>query len=114
MKKLTLLLLAFLITTASTSLADTRWKPAKIDVSSETNVSSKLLGEKDTMRYTIETEDMVYFVEYSFKPGHSDSHPPNISETQATKIAVSGHHVYVLDVTGKEVKMHITKKFAKK
>jgi len=115
MKKLILPLLAFLIATASTSLANNRnWKPAKIDVSSETSVSSKLLGEKNTMRYTIETEDMIYFVEYVFKPGHADSHPPNLTETEITKIAVEGRHVYVLDVAGKEIKMHITKKLAKK
>src|SRR5580693_8875655 len=81
MKKLTLLPLALLI--ATTALANSRnWKPAKIDVSSETSVSSKLLGEKNTMRYTIETEDMIYFVEYIFKTGHADSHPPNLTETE--------------------------------
>jgi hypothetical protein len=113
MKKLTLLSLALLLTT--TTFASTRnWKQAKIDVSSETSVSSKLLGEKNTMHYTIETEEMIYFVEYVFKPGHADSHPPNLTETEITKIAVEGHHVYVLDVAGKEIKMHIIKKVAKK
>jgi hypothetical protein len=112
MKKLILLLALVIATT--TSLANTRnWKPAKIDVSSETSVSSKLLGEKNTMRYTIETENMIYFVEYVFKPGHADSHPPSLTETEVTQIAVEGHHVYVRDVTGKEIKMHVTKKLAK-
>jgi hypothetical protein len=112
MKKLTLLISVLL---ATTSLARTRnWKDAKIDVSSETDVSSKLFGEKNTMHYTIETEDMVYFVEYIFKPSQrSDGHPPNISVNAITKIAIEGHHAYVQDVAGKELKMHITKKLNK-
>jgi hypothetical protein len=108
-------LLIFVLLFATTSLARTRnWKEAKIEVSSETDVSSKLFGEKNTMHYTIETEDMIYFVEYTFKPSqHSDGHPPNISVNAVTKIAVEGHHAYVQDVAGKELKMHITKKLGK-
>ena len=113
MKKLTLLMFVLLIATASP--AKTRnWKDAKIEVSSETDVSSKLFGEKNTMHYTIETEDMVYFVEYTFKPSqHSDGHPPNISVNAITKIAIEGHHAYVQDVAGKELKMRIIKKLNK-
>jgi|SRR5580658_2120672 hypothetical protein len=112
MKKLTLLMSVLL---ATTSLAATRnWKDAKVEVSSETDVSSKLLGDKNTMHYTIETEDMIYFVDYTFKPSqHSDGHAPNISVNALTKIAIAGHHAYVQDVTGKELKMHITKKLKK-
>ncbi len=113
MKNLRLLLLTLLV--ATSSLAKNRdWKTAKIEVASETDVSWKLFGEKTTMHYTIETEDMIYFVDYTFKPGqHSDSHPPNISVNGLTKIAVEGHHAYVLDVAGKEVKLHIARKTKK-
>jgi len=113
MKKLRLLTLTLLV--ASSSLAKTRhWKPAEIEATSETNVSWKLWGEKTTIHYTIETEDMIYFAEYAFKPGqHSDSRPPQIEINVQTKIAIEGRHIYVLDVTGKEVKLHIVKKTAK-
>src|SRR5580658_5874010 len=112
MKKLTLLMSVLL---ATTSLAATRnWKDAKVEVSSETDVSSKLLGDKNTMHYTIETEDMIYFVDYTFNPDrHTDSHGPAVAVNELTQIAVEGRHAYVLDVTGKEVKMHISKKVKK-
>ncbi|MGC1484288.1 MAG: hypothetical protein WA789_10880 [Candidatus Acidiferrum sp.] len=113
MKKLRLLMFTLLV--ATSSLAKTRhWKTAEIEATSETNVSWKVWGEKTTMHYTIETEDMIYFAEYSFKPGqHRDSHPPQIAINVQTKIAFEGRHAYVLDVTGKEVKLHIVKKTAK-
>jgi hypothetical protein len=113
MKKLWLLMLTLLL--ATTSLAKTRdWKTAKIEATSETNVSWKLWGEKTTMHYTIETEDMIYFADYTFKPGqHSDSHPPNISVNALTKIAIEGRNAYVLDVAGKEMKLHIVRKTKK-
>lgn len=113
MKKLRLLILTLLL--ATTSQANTReWKTAKIEATSETNVSWKLWGEKTTMHYTIETEDMIYFADYTFKPGqHSDSNPPNISVNALTKIAIEGRHAYVLDVAGKEMKLHIVRKTKK-
>jgi hypothetical protein len=113
MKKLRLLMLTLLF--ATTSVAKTRdWKIGKIDVTSETNVSSKLLGEKSTMHYTIETDDMICFAEYTYKPSqHSDNHAPRIALNEQTKIAIEGRHAYVLDVTGKEVKLHIVKKTKK-
>jgi ABC-type uncharacterized transport system YnjBCD substrate-binding protein len=113
MKKLCLLMMTLLVATAS--LAKTRdWKTAKIEATSETDVSWKLWGEKSTMHYTIETEDMIYFADYTFKPGqHSDSHPPNIAVNALTKIAIEGRHAYVLDVAGKEVKLHIVRKTKK-
>jgi hypothetical protein len=113
MKKLRLLLLTVLV--ATTSLAKTReWKTAKIEATSETDVSWKVWGEKTTMHYTIETDDMIFFADYSYKPGqHSDSHAPDISVNALTKIAIEGKHAYVLDVTGKEVKLHIVRKSKK-
>lgn len=113
MKKLRLLMLTLLV--ATTSLAKTReWKTAKIEATSETNVSWKMWGEKTTMHYTIETDDTIFFADYTYKPGqHSDSHPPNIAVNALTKIAINGKHAYVLDVTGKEVKLHIVRKTKK-
>jgi hypothetical protein len=114
MKKLTLLIMLTLLV-AATSLASAReWKPGKIDLTSETKVSSKLGGEKSTLHYTIETENMIYFAEYTYKPGHhGDSEPPHILLVEPTKIAIEGKTAYVLDVTGKEVKLHIVKKTKK-
>src|SRR5271169_4262553 len=73
MKKLMLLMLTTLI--ATVSLAKTReWKIATIAITSETDVSWPLWGEKNTIHYTIETNDMIYFVDYTYKPGqHSNS-----------------------------------------
>ena len=109
MKKLSLLM-ALLATSASLAGART-WKEAKIETTSETDVSWKVWGQKNTLHYTIETEDMVYFADFTYKPGtHGDNHGPNIAVNVLTKIAIEGRHAYILDVTGKEVKMHITKK----
>jgi hypothetical protein len=114
MKKRSLLTLIFLLVTATSPANNRHWKPAKVEVTSETDVSSKLLGDKNTLHYTIETEDMIYFVEYSFKPDqHNQGHAPAVGGTEFTNIAIEGHHVYVLDATGKEVKMHISKKIKK-
>lgn len=113
MKKFRLLMLTLLV--ATTSLAEAReWKTAKIEATSETNVSWKVWGEKTTMHYTIETEDMIFFADYTYRPGqHRDSRAPNIAVNALTKIAIQGKHAYVLDVTGKEVKLHIVRKTKK-
>ena len=116
MRKLRLLrLLMLTVLVATASMAKTRdWKTAKIEATSETDVSWKLWGEKNTLHYTIETDDMIYFADYTFKPGqHGDSHPPNIAVNAVTKIAIAGRHAYVLDVAGKEVKLHIVRKTRK-
>jgi hypothetical protein len=114
MKKFGLLMLLVLV--AAASLAKTReWKTAKILDTSETDVSGKMWGEKNTLHYTIETDDTIFFVDYSYKPGqHSDSHAPNIAVNELTKIAIEGRHAYILDVTGREVKLHIVRKTAKR
>jgi hypothetical protein len=113
MRKLSLLVLTLLV--AAVSLAKTRdWKTAKIEATSETDVSSKLMGEKNTMHYTIETETMVYFADYSYIPGsNSDGHTRGIPVNAITKIAIEGKHAYILDVNGKEVKLHIVRKVKK-
>ena len=113
MKKFSLLMLALLLATAC--LAKTRnWKQAKIEATSETDVSQKLLGNRNTMHYTIETEDMVYFADYTFTPRpNTQSHARDIPVNEITKIAIEGHHAYVLDVNGKEIKLHIVRKVKK-
>lgn len=103
-----LLSLSLLLATAS--LANTRnWKEARVIDSSETDVSGELHGSKHTMHYTIETEDRLYFLDYTYKP-NQHSTPPTIAVNVMTKIAIEGHHAYVLDSTGKEVKFQIVKK----
>ena len=110
MKKLGLLMVAMML--ANVPLAGARnWKDGKIEATSETDVAWKVWGQKNTLHYTIETEDMVYFAEFTYKPGtHGDNHAPNIAANALTKIAIEGRHAYILDVAGKEVKLHITKK----
>ncbi len=114
MKKLILLLPLFLLVTATSPANNRHWKSAKVAVTSETDVSSKLLGDKNTLHYTIETDDMIYFVEYAFKPDqHNQGRGPDVGGTEFTNVAIEGRHVYVLDAAGKEVKMHISKKIKK-
>ena len=114
MKKLRLLVPILTLFVATTSLAKSRdWKTARVEANSETDVSWKVWGEKKTLHYTIETDDMIYFADYTFKPGqHSDSHPPNILNA-LTKVAIQGRNAYVLDVAGKELKLHIARKTKK-
>jgi hypothetical protein len=113
MKKLMLLMLTMLI--ANASLAKSReWQTGTIVLTSENDVSWPLWGEKNTLHYTIETSDRIYFVEYTYKPSqHNNGHAPNIELNAPTKIAVEGKHAYLLDANGREVKLHIIKKTSK-
>jgi hypothetical protein len=113
MKKFMLLILMMLIATAS--LGKTRdWKIATVVITSETDVSRPLFGAKNTMHYTIETSDMIYFAEYAYTPDqHNNSRGPTLTLNVPTKVAIEGRHAYMLDVTGKEVKLHIVKKLKK-
>jgi hypothetical protein len=78
---------------------------------SETDVSGEMRGAKNTLHYTIETDDMIYFVNCSYKPGKNGrSGAPDIAVSVQTKIAIEGRHAYILDVMGGEVKPHIVKK----
>jgi hypothetical protein len=114
MKKFRLLMLLLLVAAASPVKAR-EWKTAKILDTSETDVSGKMWRDKNTLHYTIETDDMIYFVDYSYKPGgRSSTRVPNIAVTELTKVAIEGRHAYILDVTGREVKLHIVRKTAKK
>ena len=71
-------------------------------------------GQKNTMHYTVETDDMVYFIDYTYQPGeHKNGKPPDIGGNTVTKIAVEGKHAYVLDATGQEIKLKVVKKTKK-
>jgi len=111
MKKLRFLILMLFF--ATSSLAARRWTTAEIELTSETTVSWKLWGAKTTDHYTIETNNMIYFAEYTFKPGEHNGHRPEIEMSVPAKVAIEGSHAYVLDVTGKEVKLHIVRKTKK-
>jgi hypothetical protein len=113
MKRLMLLMLTVLIVTVP--LAKSReWQTGTIALTSENDVSWPLWGEKDTLHYTIETSAMIYFAEYTYKPGqHNNSHGPNIALNMPTRIAIEGKHAYTLDANGREVKLHIVRKTAK-
>jgi len=116
MKKFTLLLFTMTVLVANASLANTRnWIAGRVVDASETDVSGEMRVPKNTMHYTIETDDMIYFVDFTYKPNqHTNNRPPDIAVNVLAKIAVEGKHVYVLDVTGREVKLHIVKKTSKK
>jgi hypothetical protein len=101
---------------ATATLANTRdWKPAVVINLTETDVTSEFRIPKNTMHYTIETDQMVYFADYAYKPTQqSRDSVPEIAVNVPIKIAVEGRSAYVLDVTGREVKLHIVKKAIKK
>lgn len=110
MKRIWLVVVLGLI--GSVCWAKTRdWKEAMVISTSETDISGALRAPKNTLHYTVETEDMVYFVDYSYKPiKGSESGAPDIAVNVATKIAVEGNHAYIVDTQGREVKLRLKKK----
>ncbi len=103
------LMMALLAMTGEAKSRD--WKTARVINSSESAVSWVVSGQKNTMHYTIETDDMVYFVDYSYKPGEKkNGKAPDIGMNIVTKIAVEGKQAYVMDANGKEVKLRVVKK----
>lgn len=113
MRRISLLLVAMLL--ATTCLANTRnWKTARVIDSSETEQTGGFKGDTNTLHYTIETDDAIYFVDYSYKPGqHGGTGAPDIAQNVMIKMAVEGKTAYVLDVNNREVKLRVTKKQAK-
>jgi hypothetical protein len=113
MRRIALLLAAMMF--AMACLANTRdWKTARVIDSSETEQTGGFKGDTNTLHYTIETDDAIYFVDYSYKPGqHGGSGAPDIAQNIMIKMAVEGKTAYILDVNGREVKLHVTKKQAK-
>jgi hypothetical protein len=75
----------------------------------------------DCIGYRIETEDMIYILEYCYNPivqhpwpgQHSRNRAPDVTLNGKTKIAIDGHDAYILDDSGKEVKVPIMEKVAK-
>jgi hypothetical protein len=115
MNKFRLVMLTLMMVAVVCSAKAREWKTARIVDASETDVSGELRGKRNIMHYTIETEEMVYFVEYTYKPDQkNNNHPPDIAVNIVTKVAVEGRHAYVLDANGKEVKLHIVKKATQK
>lgn len=95
------------------------WKTAAIIGVSQTTVTSPMMSRpKIIMHYTVLTDALTLQLDYTYhppsKPDEPDqpgkNSPPNMAVGGNTKVAVEGHHVYILDVNGKEVKMEIKKK----
>ena len=114
MKYLQALLLTLLLATAG--FGDSRkWEPGIVINMTETDVTSELRTPRNTLHYTIETQDKVYYADYSYKPTQqSRSSLPDIAVNVEVRVAIEGHTVYILDTSGKEVKLHVTKKAIKK
>ncbi len=116
MKMLRIVVLMSLVMVGTSACeAKTRdWKTARVINSTESAVSWVVTGQKNTMHYTVETDDMVYFIDYTYQPGeHKNGKPPDIGGNSVTKIAVEGKHAYVLDATGQEIKLKVVKKTKK-
>jgi hypothetical protein len=115
MRKFLVLLLASVIS-ASATVANTRaWKEAIVINVTETDVTGELHSPKNTMHYTIETPDTIYFADFAYKPSQQGkSSIPDIAVNVPVKIAVEGHSAYILDTAGREVKLHVKKKKAVK
>jgi hypothetical protein len=121
MKRIGLLLLLTMLI-ATVSFAKTReWKEAKVTDVSETIVSPASWGDTNIRHYTIETDDMIYVLDYAYNPAvkapwpgqHSKKRAPDVTVNAKTKIAIEGKDAYILDDTGREVKMPIVKKTKK-
>lgn len=111
MKKLGLLLMIFAASVASANSRD--WKSGRVINSSETEVSG-MRGDTNTLHYTVETDTMIYDLDYSYKPTQrGSSGAPDIAVNVMIKIAVEGKSAYILDVNGREVKLRVVKKKTK-
>lgn len=77
--------------------------------------------KSDTMYYWIETEDMIYVLDYSYNPAvkapwpgqHSRGRTPNVALNGKTKISVDGRNAHILDDDGWDVKIPIFEKIAR-
>ena len=103
MKKFSVLL--FLVV-AMTCLAKTReWKTAQVTDMSTTDVNQALGGATQILRYTVETDDMIYVLEYNCK--YDSKCAAGVTTKGATKIAIEGKDAYLQNKSGKGVKMRI-------
>jgi len=95
------------------------WKTGAIIGVTQTTVTSPMMHQpKIVMHYTVLTDELTLQLDYPYhppsKPDEPDepgkNSPPSMPLGGTTKVAVAGHHAYLLDVNGKEVKMEIKKK----
>jgi hypothetical protein len=105
---------------ATAGLAQAKdWKPGAVVGMSQTTLTSPMMHvPKIVLHYTVVTDELTLLLDYSYhssgksneaeEPGKNS--PPSVPLTGMTKVAVEGHHAYVLDIGGKEVKMAIKKK----
>lgn len=117
MKKLAALVFLLFLTGSFAEAKD--WQEAVIIGTSESDVTSPMIrGTKTIMHYTVETKDFLLLLDYTYYPStKSDTpdqpgknSPPSLPLGEPTKIAIEGHHAYLLDIHGAEVKMSIKKK----
>ena len=121
MKRIGLLLLVTIWIT-SVSFAKTReWKEAKVTDVSETIVAAAAWGDTNIRHYTVETDEMIYVLDYAYNPAvkapwpgqHSKNRAPDVTVNAKTKIAIEGKDAYIIDDSGREVKLPIGKKTKK-
>ena len=117
--KMALMLLMLAATLGEAKTRD--WKDAKVTDVSETIVSAASWGDTNIRHYTIETDEMVYVLDYAYNPAvkapwrgqHSKNRAPDVTVNAKTKIAIEGRDAFILDDTGREVKLPIAKKTKK-
>ncbi len=116
MKKLAL---AFLLFSVGWITEARDWQTAVVIGTSETQVTSPMMREpKNVVHYTVETKDFLFQLDYAYHPSKKTDDPdqpgkntpPSIALGEEIKLALSGHTAYLLDIHGKEVKMHVKKK----
>ena len=95
------------------------WQTAVVIGTSETQVTSPMMREqKNIVHYTVETKDFLLMLDYTYHPSKKQDEPdqpgkntpPTIALGEEIKLSLSGHTAYLIDVQGKEVKMHVKKK----
>jgi len=95
------------------------WQTAVVIGTSETQVTSPMMREqKNIVHYTVETKDLLLMLDYTYHPSKKQDEPdqpgkntpPTIALGEEIKLSLSGHTAYLIDVHGKEVKMHVKKK----
>ena len=95
-----------LLLVAMGCLAKTReWKAAQVTDLSTTDVNQALGGAVQILRYTVETDEMIYVLEYNCK--YDSKCAAGVTTKGATKIAIEGNDAYLQNKNGKGVKMRI-------
>jgi hypothetical protein len=95
------------------------WKPGAVVGMTQTTLTSPMMRlPKIVLHYTVVTDELTLVLDYTYHPPANPNDPqepgknspPSVALTGTTKVAVEGHHAYVLDINGKEIKMAIKKK----